>query len=204
MPFLGDREVNYLVFLDLEGTLEITELSSVITDCNYNVLDTIQIFCQNKFVDNETFTSYVYRKYDNFGMSEKFMESCVPLEEALKQHHQWLVKNAQNPEKCLFLTCGHWDLSKQIPAQCQRHGIKVPAYMKTYVNIKDIFQLLFRTESKGMKYMLEYLKIPMEGYHHCALDDSLNLVTLTAAMNNIICSNQLDFTQYFIICSARN
>jgi inhibitor of KinA sporulation pathway (predicted exonuclease) len=204
MPYLGNREVNYLVFLDLEGTLEITEMSSVITDCNYNIVDSIQIFCQNKFVDDDTFTNYVCRKYGRFGMSEKFMESCVPFETALAQYHQWLVKNAQYPEKCLFLTCGHWDLSKQVPLQCQRYGIAVPAYLKTYVNIKEIFQLLFRIESKGMKFMLDHLKIPLEGYHHCALDDCMNLVTVTAALNNIICTNNLDFNQYFIIRSARN
>jgi inhibitor of KinA sporulation pathway (predicted exonuclease) len=102
-------------------------------------------------------------------------------------------------QNVLFLTCGNWDLWRQIPAQCSRYNIEKPSYFSKYVNIKEIFQNLVGIESKGMSFMLEYFNICLDGNHHCALDDCLNLVKIVAHMNEMIASMQEDISKYYTI-----
>lgn len=40
--------------------------------------------------------------------------------------------------KFLFVTCGDWDLKTMLPSQCALDNIPVPAYCKTWLNIKKV------------------------------------------------------------------
>ena len=198
MPTIKNKYIKYFIILDLEGTLEITELSSVIIDENHNIIDKIQIFCKNYHVPENDFRTYVNEKYGRFGLSDKFFKECVPFWDALKIYEEWLFKNIKN-DYFLFLTCGNWDLAKQIPLQCMNYGINKPSFFSRYVNIKELFTRLTNVESKGMDFMLEYYKIKLDGNHHCALDDCMNLVKLVKHMDNIINENGYDINSYYRI-----
>jgi inhibitor of KinA sporulation pathway (predicted exonuclease) len=196
MPTIKNRDIKYFTILDLEGTFEISELSSVIVDENCNIIDKIQIFCKNYYVEDDVFKKYINEKYGKFGLEQKFFNECVPLWDAFSIYENWIHKSIKN-NNFIFLTCGNWDLGKQIPLQCINLGIDKPSYFSRYVNIKDIFQRLNNIESKGMDFMLKHYNIELDGNHHCALDDCLNLVKLVKHMNNIINENNFDINQYY-------
>jgi len=164
----------YYVILDLEGTMEITEMSSVIYDKDMKKISSIQCFVQNHFIDHRTFLNYVYRKYGRYKMAEEFLSKMKPLQETMYNYDKWLKKHVKLDET-IFITCGNWDLRKHIPSQFKKFNINVPNYFKTYINIKDTFQRVEGIESKGMDFMLDFYKIRSLGKHHCAIYDVHNI-----------------------------
>ena len=199
---IKDRDITRFIILDLEGTLEITELSAVITDAQFTVIDKIQIFCENKIIDREIFEKYVSRKYGRFNLDKLFLETCVPFQEALKKFDVFLKKNLSD-HKFMFMTCGFWDLNKQIPKQCLKMGIEKPQYFNWFVNIKKVFESVFKIESEGMDHMLYYLNIQLDGNHHCAIDDCLNLAKLMKEIHKKIINDELYPNNHYRVCKSR-
>lgn len=170
----NQNNFKYIVVLDLEGKAEITEISSVILDTHLRPVSNIQLFVKNYYVDDNSFKDYVNGKYGQYSLSQKFFKECKSLQQQVKIYNEW-IHSVINPNDCIFITCGNWDLRKQIPKQLPLYGIKVPYYWKKYVNIKEVFGRLECIESKGMGFMLNHYNIPLTGNHHCALDDVFNI-----------------------------
>uniref|UniRef100_A0A0G4FHL6 C3H1-type domain-containing protein n=1 Tax=Chromera velia CCMP2878 TaxID=1169474 RepID=A0A0G4FHL6_9ALVE len=89
----------------------------------------------------------------------------------------------------LLCICGNWDLKSQLPKQLNLSGVGAcPPVFLQWMNIKD-FCLNFYPEAtakkvKGMKPMLNFLGIPLEGEHHIGMDDVSNLCRILTRMGH--------------------
>merc|ERR1712096_462160 len=79
---------------------------------------------------------------------------------------------------CIFVTCGDWDLKTMMPQQCKVAGCHVPERFQRWLNIKDLFRKATGNPGKGMKDMLDALKLDLQGHHHSGLDDSRNIARI--------------------------
>ena len=77
-----------------------------------------------------------------------------------------------------FVTCGDWDLKTGLPINCDYLGISYPDYLKRWINIKTYFQSIVGKKASGMKFMLDDLKLTLDGRHHSGIDDSKNIAKI--------------------------
>jgi inhibitor of KinA sporulation pathway (predicted exonuclease) len=89
-----------------------------------------------------------------------------------------LLTNKNKLNKCIFVTCGNWDLKKALPLYCKYLNIRVPSYFENWCNIKDIFYQFYGTKGGGMANMLKILGLELEGKHHSGLDDCYNIAKI--------------------------
>ena len=55
-----------------------------------------------------------------------------------------------------------------------------------------------------MDFMLEHFNIDLDGSHHCALDDCLNLIKIVSHMNGIIANRNHDINMYYTVKIRKN
>jgi len=93
----------------------------------------------------------------------------------------WMKRNqCDNYEKCLFLTCGDWDLKTMLPAQMRECGFgDVTPIFKRWVNIKKVFKdetnFDFEANLNDLKQMMKALGLRHEGVLHSGRDDVRNI-----------------------------
>lgn len=66
------------------------------------------------------------------------VEDEEPLKVVLKDFHQWLTTENLLDQKFAFVTCGDWDFRQLLPRQCLQTGLEIPAYFKSWINIKMV------------------------------------------------------------------
>merc|ERR1712176_972823 len=100
--------------------------------------------------------------------------------EALSQARAWLqaevLKNGY--QRCIFVTCGDWDLQSMMPRQCALCSEHVPELFRQWINIKTLFRRTTGQKGRSMKSMLDALGLHLEGHHHSGLDDSRNIARI--------------------------
>eukprot|EP01084_Bolivina_argentea_P259362 437613_1 len=186
---------DYCVVLDLEGLPEIIELPAILVD-----LKTFQVVSKfhkyvipQQWIKENIFNKRIKKECRNDS------SNAVSFINALNELNKWLcVRNKidiNERNSVLFAICGNWDIGKQIPLQCFRCNIvnKFPNYMYEWMNIKD-FGLNFygkkanKKDFSGMKSILKYLKIPLDGTHHSGMDDTSNItkIVLTYIKNGCV------------------
>ena len=178
---------NYLAVLDLEGLPEIMEFPVLLIDLNtmkevgrFHNYVIPQQWVKHKLFESKEQNDVYFNKHSN----------AIAFGDVLSNFDKWLRdKNVfkdygNNKKNVLFGICGNWDICKQIPLQCYRCGIgdNFPLYMYEWMNIKD-FGLNFYKDvkpfnMKGMKSILNYLKIPLKGTHHSGMDDVSNITKI--------------------------
>ena len=104
--------------------------------------------------------------------------------EALARAQAWLDERFAEAgfRRCLFVTCGDWDLKSMIIAQCNTAGCDVPERFRRWLNIKNLFQSVVGKPAHSMPGMLEELSLPLQGRHHSGLDDSHNIASILVAL----------------------
>lgn len=76
--------------------------------------------------------------------------------------------------KRAWLSCGDFDRN-QFYNQCQREDIFYP-FGPTHINLKPLFAIANSLNKEtGMMGMLKKYNIPLEGRHHCGVDDVKNI-----------------------------
>ena len=92
---------------------------------------------------------------------------------------------AGSQDEVLPVTCGDWDLGKQLPAECGRKGLTIPSVLGWWCNIKRPFCLAMNcTKAKGMGGMLRTLNLSLVGHHHLGIDDSRNIARITTTLGS--------------------
>lgn len=74
----------------------------------------------------------------NNNNKKEMVEEEEPLEMVLADFHQWLTRENLLKQKFAFVTCGDWDLRQLLPRQCLHTGLNIPAYFKSWINIKMV------------------------------------------------------------------
>lgn len=66
------------------------------------------------------------------------VENEDPLKVVLEDFDRWLISEDLRDKKFAFVTCGDWDLGQLLPRQCSHMKLNVPAYFKSWINIKMV------------------------------------------------------------------
>jgi len=114
------------------------------------------------------------------GITQESVDDAPRWPEALAQAQAWLDMTLaeHNLESCTLVTCGDWDLNTMIVKQCAVSGEHVPERFRHWLNIKELFRHVIMKSARGMKDMLQELRLPLEGHHHSGLDDSRNIAKI--------------------------
>lgn len=112
------------------------------------------------------------------------LEGAPTLGEALRDLERWLDEaGLGQPARVLPVTCGDWDLGKQLPAECARKGLRVPAVLTRWCNVKRAYAAAMRTRKfTGMAGMLDGLGLPLIGRHHLGIDDARNIAAIARTL----------------------
>lgn len=189
-------DIEYVCVLDFEATCwdkskehEIIEFPSVLLkwsdDGTIEEVSRIQNYVKPK--KNPTISKFCE---DLTGITQKTINGGISLKSALKLHTEWLIKNVcnvTNPEdnksdldltpirNVLFITCGDWDLNVMLPMDLKSSGLKSHPVYKSYVNIKELFNLVTKKGKKSLVPMLEHFDLTLHGRHHSGIDDCHNI-----------------------------
>jgi inhibitor of KinA sporulation pathway (predicted exonuclease) len=190
-----NQPFHYYLVLDFEATCdkdnkawpnEIIEFPTVIIDAT--TLANVGEFQQYvKPEINPTLTGFCY---ELTGIQQEWVDTGRSFRETLQLYHQWLVDNrfltpqgTLNPNKTFcFVTCGDWDLNKMLKIQCQRESITIPAYFRSWCNIKKSFNEFYGVSPSGMGTMLRQLNLTLNGRHHSGIDDCRNIAQILNKM----------------------
>lgn len=95
------------------------------------------------------------------------------------------------PTDYAFLTCGNWDLKTMLPEQLAyiakvhpEFSPAIPPPLDCYINVKQSFYNQYKVNKGGMKGMLNYMKLGLEGRHHSGIDDCKNIARIVTKMRN--------------------
>lgn len=118
------------------------------------------------------------------GIVQAAVDSAPVWTVALRQAEEWLDAQlaGRGFRRCVFVTCGDWDLKTMMPGQCAVVGQQVPRRFRYWLNIKNLFRTVTTKHGKGMKEMLTELGLPLDGRHHSGLDDSRNIAKILLSL----------------------
>lgn len=121
------------------------------------------------------------------GITQSTVDAAQPFEYVWERFIQFMIQTGlidesthQPIESFGFVTCGDWDFQIMLPAQMslQPH-LKIPSWLKRWVNIKKIYMNHFNQKAGGMMGLLRALGIEHKGRHHNGLDDTRNILAIT-------------------------
>jgi ERI1 exoribonuclease 3 len=194
---LNHVKQDYAAFLvlDLEATCDKPVQPNPVEIIEFPVL----VVNSSTFAIEGQFHSYVKPKIhpelspfcvDLTGIIQDMVDKSPSFETVFKQFDHW-VKNetglmCPETERVLkpftFVTCGNWDLQMMLPDECGRNKLRIPHYMRSYINLKKSFAEATGHWPKSFKTMLEQMSIQPVGRFHSGIDDCTNTVTLLKAL----------------------
>lgn len=192
---------NYICILDFEMTCwensvenkkkknmnEIIEFPSVMLKWNSDNSDHIIINDNTKTNDNtkiiaiSQFQQFVKPiinpKISDYctkltGITQEQVDNGVVIKLATKMHMNWL-QNFTTSELTIVI-CGGRDLSV-LAANLNIVNFKLNKLYTRFVNIKNLFQKIIGAKAYNMAFMLDYLKLKLDGRHHSGIDDCANI-----------------------------
>jgi 3'-5' exoribonuclease 1 len=103
--------------------------------------------------------------------------------EVLAQFEEWL----EGQGDFQFVTCGDWDLGSMLPRQCAQHRLPVPAWARSWANLKRIFAQHFPHASRrtGLRAMSAFLGVPLVGRLHSGIDDARNIARVFRSLQTV-------------------
>lgn len=113
------------------------------------------------------------------GITQADVDGGLPFAEAM----QALARFSSLYSSTTWASWGAADL-KSLNADCAHHGLESPLAGWTHRNLKKEWAKARKINQVGMKKALELDKIALEGTHHRALDDVLNIVKLMPRCGN--------------------
>lgn len=168
-----------LLVIDVEATcdendpsfdMEIIEVGAVWVAADGTVVDRFQAFVRP--VINPRLTPFCSTLT---GIRQEDVDSAL-LFPVVAEALRTFVTSHQEPD-AKWASWGAWD-SRQLEKDSARHGITPPVALP-HVNAKRLFAKARRIGKEvGMAKACELVGQPLEGSHHRALDDALNVVAL--------------------------
>ncbi|CAI0440946.1 unnamed protein product [Linum tenue] len=186
------QKFDYLLVFDLEGKVEILEFPVLLIDTRtMSVVDLFHRFVRPTAMSEQRVDEYIENKYGKFGVDRVWHDTALPFVEVVQQFEDWLIQHClwekkQNGSlnRAAFVTCGNWDVKTQVPKQCVVSKMKLPPYFNEWINLKDVYLNFYnpKQEARGMRTMMEQLKMPMLGSHHLGIDDTRNIARIVLRM----------------------
>ena len=106
------------------------------------------------------------------GLTQDQVEKGIPFKDACSTlRKKFRTKNR------VWASYGNYD-RRQFERQCQRTGIGYP-FGPGHINVKTIFAIAQGLSREvGMSEALKILGLPLEGKHHCGVDDAWNIAII--------------------------
>ncbi|MBK5966001.1 hypothetical protein CCR95_18440 [Thiocystis minor] len=115
------------------------------------------------------------------GIGQATIDSADDFPTVFRDFQQWIGANGL--EDAPIATCGNWDLDTLMPAQCHQHGLPLPAWARSWINVKKVFARCFpQAQFKGLAGMLDHLGLTFEGRPHSGIDDARNIARVLIAL----------------------
>ena len=191
----------YLCVLDVEATCdrcnkgwvhEIIEMPVVLVDLH--TLTVVNEF--RSFVRPTVVTTLTDFCTELTGISQQSVDEADALPEVLEQIDAWLTSNnlTYDAERrdFAFATDGPWDLMHFLDGECERKGIRKPAYFDKWVNLKDLYADFYKVKRCKIKRMLELQRMQPEGRLHSGIDDTRNIARIAMQMGRDGCRMYLN------------
>ncbi|XP_057369621.1 ERI1 exoribonuclease 3-like [Daphnia carinata] len=112
------------------------------------------------------------------GIIQDMVEDESPLKTVMEDFHQWFISQNLQNKKFAFVTCGDWDLQQLLPRQCIHTGLGIPAYFKSWINIKMIFAESTGVYPRNLPHMLSHANLVQSGRLHSGIDDCHNIAAV--------------------------
>ncbi|GMR47956.1 hypothetical protein PMAYCL1PPCAC_18151 [Pristionchus mayeri] len=113
------------------------------------------------------------------GIIQGMVDTAQPLPEVLTAFDRWMKNEGLHEKSFIFVTCGDWDLKDQLRNEAMKKNLILPTYFSSWINIKKSVCELTGVFPKGMKDILNYVEIELQGRHHSGIDDVKNIVEIT-------------------------
>ena len=183
---LPEERIDYFLVLDFEGVnnkfhggLDIMELIEFpVLKVNARTFETESVF--HSYIQPTIHTELNPVCTEITGISQAMVDGQPTLPEVLKHLDTWMrsEKLLEKGVTTCFVTCGDWDLKVGLPLQCKYQKLDYPDYLRKWLNIKDVFEVLTGSKGRSMKTMLKDLGLELEGRHHSGIDDSKNIAKI--------------------------
>jgi ERI1 exoribonuclease 3 len=118
------------------------------------------------------------------GITQEIVNSADIFQNVFNRHYEWIKQNVENINDVVFLTCGLWDLKKQLPLELKNKNIENKDIYKRFINIKYVFENIYKIKPFGMVNMLKYLNLNLDGRHHSGIDDCKNISKILSKIIN--------------------
>ncbi|KAJ3228682.1 hypothetical protein HDU81_005992 [Chytriomyces hyalinus] len=185
-PAQPTQKFRYLAVLDFEATCddkvnlspqEIIEFPTVIIDTAQPLFPVIKEFHSYvKPTFHPTLTPFCTSLT---GIQQEAVDNAPVFNVVWEQFLNFLAENNLTEYNTLFVTCGHWDLLKMLPAQLKAlHITHTPTVMQQWCNIKIFASHHLKTEVRGMPFLLHQYRLPLIGRHHSGIDDTRNIAAV--------------------------
>ncbi|KAJ3266932.1 hypothetical protein HDU77_008277 [Chytriomyces hyalinus] len=177
------QQFRYLAVLDFEATCddsvklspqEIIEFPTLVIDTAQPLFPVVKEFHSYvKPTFHPTLTPFCTSLT---GIQQETVDKAPVFKVVWDQFLQFLDENNLTESNTLFVTCGHWDLLKMLPAQLKAlHITQTPKVLQQWCNIKIASQARNFT---GLPDLLNHFGLDMVGRHHSGIDDSRNIAAV--------------------------
>lgn len=167
------------IIVDLEATCvadknplfrnEIIEIGAVKVDRQGNILSEFQYFVQP--IMNRTLTDFCKKLTT---IQQEDINDAVLFPEALNDFLLWASDESMIFDDVVFASWGFYDKAQFI-SDCSLHNLPFD-WIKNHISLKHQHgQMIGVPRGLGMKQALNYLNIPLEGTHHRAIYDAVNI-----------------------------
>jgi inhibitor of KinA sporulation pathway (predicted exonuclease) len=109
------------------------------------------------------------------GIKQETVDKANEFTEVFKDFVQWLQLNELQLDEVIPICCGEWDFKICFPKQASISGMKVPGFLKRWINIKKVVAKYTNTSVGGMSEMLRVCELEKLGRHHSGIDDTKNI-----------------------------
>eukprot|EP00287_Rhodomonas_sp_CCMP768_P033071 CAMPEP_0202839766 /NCGR_PEP_ID=MMETSP1389-20130828/53729_1 /ASSEMBLY_ACC=CAM_ASM_000865 /TAXON_ID=302021 /ORGANISM="Rhodomonas sp., Strain CCMP768" /LENGTH=229 /DNA_ID=CAMNT_0049516287 /DNA_START=1 /DNA_END=690 /DNA_ORIENTATION=+ len=136
------------------------------------------------------------------GITQDKIAGQMTIDAVLQEFAAWIGQQTyltSNETGFNFVMCtdGNWDLGGVFPSEINRKQLNhlVPGYLRCgWCDIRKYFSEA-TGERGGMRKMLAYLRLPLQGRHHSGIDDSRNLARILKRVA-AVWRNPVDVNQY--------
>lgn len=109
------------------------------------------------------------------GITQAKVDGGISIQDALNRLDVWMADHGFDKGNSTFVTVSRTDLLMFLKNEADYKNIRLPDYLKKFINITDIFKsTLHKEKASGMIRMLSELNINLTGNHHSGIDDTRN------------------------------
>lgn len=190
------QNYDYFLILDFEATCDKPDQPSPMEIIEFPVIK----LNAKTFENEDVFHSYVRPHHhptlttfctNLTGIIQEMVDNQPKFDVVFANFQKWMEQTGlicpetkRSLSRFTFVTCGNWDLQIMLPDQCKLFDLRIPSYMKAWINVKKSYADATGKWPKSMEFMLEKLKIRHVGRLHSGIDDCKNLALIVNELVN--------------------